>query len=230
MRTLTILPALALLATASLTSCSDDNRDEVHIPTVYNIAEINASGPQGTTFSVYRPDADEPAALTAQGCNIGDVKTGECVFLAYIPLSGLPYASGEIQVQNYGKITNGNLKSATTENLEGWNSDPVWLTSLWRAGNKICTQLNLPYSAEPRSFALVLDEATAKDDVPQAYLFHQRNTEEPNFSRRYYAAFDVSVLWKVSSCRALKIHVANSNNPALTEFVIPNPYYSTAAN
>ena len=88
-------------------------------------------------------------------------------------------------------------------------------------------QLNLPYSTEPRQFSLVIDDATATDEVPQAYLYHRRNDTSPNFSRRYYAAFDVSELWKVQTCRALEIHVANSNNPTLTTFRIPNPLSTT---
>jgi len=222
MHDLKALAAFAALTLVCATSCSDD-ADLVHIATVYNIAEITGMSPQGTTFSVYRPDADEAATLTASGYTMTDVKTGNCVLLAYIPLNGQPYASGAVQVETYGKITNANLKLGNAETLAGWNDDPVWLTSLWRAGNKICMQFNLPYSTEPRAFALVIDEATAEDEVPQAYLYHRRNTIEPNFSRRYYAALDVSELWKMPSCRALQINVANSNNPDLTTFLIPNP-------
>ena len=50
---------LLIAATAALaTACSDSDADEVHLPTLYDIAEVTAVSAQGTTFSVYRPDAD----------------------------------------------------------------------------------------------------------------------------------------------------------------------------
>lgn len=216
---------LLIAATAALaTACSDSDADEVHLPTLYDIAEVTAVSAEGTTFSVYRPDADEPAVLTATGYVPATTEPGNCVFLGYTMTDGrAPYTSGPVQVQACGRVTNSRLKRGSSESLAGWNLDPVWLTSLWRAGGWICMQLNLPYSTEPRQFSLVIDDATATDEVPQAYLYHRRNDTSPNFSRRYYAAFDVSELWKTTTCRALEIHVANSNNPTLTTFHIPNP-------
>jgi len=218
---------LAASAACLLCSCDDDENDDIRIATLYDIAEITQKNAGSTVFTVYRPDAESADAvrLTATGFTAGNVDTGTSVFLAYTPHNGQAYSSGEITVERIGVVNNANLKRGNEGNIAGWNEDPVWMISLWPAGEKVCVRLRLPYSTEPRYFALVIDEATADNEYPDAYLFHRRNTIEPNFQREYYGAFNLAELWKMESCRGLRIHVSNSNNPSLNLFTISNPHY-----
>ncbi len=172
-------------------ACRDDGDDAEHQPTLYDIVEISDKTATSTVFTVYRPDASETAVtLSAPGVSVGDIEVGTSVFLAYIPENGSPYTSGRISVERVSTINNSNLKRGTEMSLRGWDEDPVWLQSLWPAGDKVCVRLLLPYSTEPRRFVLVVDDATSGNPYPDAYLYHRRNDLQPNFSRQYYAAFN----------------------------------------
>lgn len=222
---------LLTAAVAFLASCHDNSDDgDLRQPTLYDIAEVSEKTPSSTIFTVYRPDAAETAVtLSAPGVSVGNIEVGTSVFLAYIPENGKPYTSGRISVERVNTINNSNLKRGTEMSLGGWDEDPVWLQSLWQAGDKVCVRLLLPYSDEPRRFALVVDDATATNPWPDAYLYHRRNTLQPNFSRQYYAAFNLAALWATPGVEGLTIHLANTNNPALTTFRLPNPHPAPAS-
>ena len=121
------------------------------------------------------------------------------------------------------------LGKSSHENLEWWDSYHVYLKSMGRAGNKICVRVRLTYDTNPRLFALVADETTADDPYPTAYLYHRRRSDTTNFSRQYYAAFDVSALWATPGCQGLKVRVCNSNIPDMNEFVVRNPLAGQSA-
>lgn len=223
--------ALVLLLAAGMAvqGCADNDDDGAHRQaTLYDIVELTSTDAAGSTFTLWRPDADEAVTLRA-GSRVSGVSAGDCLFLAYTPLSGKAYTSGDITIQAQGYVNNSQLKKSTTEKLEGWDSEPVYLMSLWRAGNKICMRLRMTYDEHARLFALVADETTLDDEYPTACLFHQRINHDDNFARQYYAAFDVSALWSRPGCRGLRVRVNNSNNPALNTFIIENPTYTPAA-
>lgn len=213
-------------AGALVASCRDDGDDgDLRQPTLYDIAEVAEKTSSSTVFTVYRPDAAETAVtLSAPGVSVGNIEVGTSVFLAYVPENGKPYTSGRISVERVNTINNSNLKRGTEMSLRGWDEDPVWLQSLWPAGDKVCVRLLLPYSTEPRRFVLVVDDATSGNPYPDAYLYHRRNDLQPNFSRQYYAAFNLAALWATPGIEGLTIHVANSNNPTLTTFRLTNPH------
>ena len=216
-----MMPLLAL----SATSCCDDEEITEHTPALYDIVELASQNGSGSVFHLYKPDADEPVVLTTStpAVDLALVDEGECLLMSYIPESGVPYTSGPIEFRSYGLITNATLKKIKPENLDGWDADAVFLFSLWRAGDKICMRVKLDYSTEPRLFALCVDESTLGEPYPTAYLYHSRRGAEPNFSRQYYAAFDVSELWKIEGCKGVEIKVNNSNIPSLDSFTVRNP-------
>lgn len=212
---------------AGLQGCSDDDdADGIRLPVLYDVVEFTSQSSSGTVFTLWRPDAAEPVSLTTDTpvINASSVEPGESVFLGYTPLDGKAYTSGAISVSAYGFVNNGILQKAESEKLAGWDAEPVYLMSLWRAGGKVCMRLRMTYDTAPRLFSLVVDEATAGDEYPTAYLYHRRPDNVPNFSRQYYAAFDVSALWSTPGCKGLRIRVANSNIPSLDTFVIENPW------
>lgn len=218
-----------LLGVCALSGCADGDEAETYLPTLYDVADITDQSSGGTTFTIYRPDAEpSEVKLFAPGFTTNQ-EIGLSVFLSYIPESGKPYVSGNISVKQIGMVNNSNLKRGNDNSLAGWEADPVWLLSLWQGGEKVYMRMQLPYSDEPRRLALVIDEATAENEYPDAYLFHRRNELEPNYMRQYYCAFNLSELWKMPECHGLNIHVANSNNPRLTLFTISNPHYQQSA-
>lgn len=223
---LQIVPALMAIVAFSACTDSDDGDDVQREITLYDIVELAEHDGSNFQFEVYKPDAVEPAVLTATipSADFSDVKVGECLFLAYVPQNGQAYTSDRVDVKAFASITNSDIKKSTPENLTGWDSDSVYLLSLWRAGNKVCIRFRLTYDSEPRQFALVADETTLNDEYPTAYLYCQRKGSDPNFSRQYYAAFDVSNLWELPGCKGVKIRVNNSNLPEMTCFTVENPF------
>jgi hypothetical protein len=223
--TLAALASVALMASLAACSAGDDEQLTV-TPTLYDIAEVTELTDEHTVFTVYQPDADEPATLTAAGRIFSDdseVEVGNSVFMAYTPAAGKAYVNSDITVQAWARTMNLALLQSSVDALTGWDKDPVWINSLWRAGNKIIVRAMLTYDTEPRTFALVLDKETLRDEYPEAYLVHYRSTDTDNFRRQYYAAFDVANLWTYATCRGLRIHVNNSNVTSATLFVVDNP-------
>ena len=225
------IKALAGMAVSlSVASCAgNDGTDEPRYATLYDVVEYTGQTEAGTVFTLYTPDADEAVTLTStRVIDAGDTQPGECVLLAYVPADGEAYRSGNVDVTGMGVVTNDFVMKGSPESLAGWDADPVWLTSLWRAGGKVLMRLNLVYDAQPRVFRLVVDENTIGDEYPEAYLVNIRRNDTENYMHQYYVAFDVHALWTYSTCKGLRIHVNNSNNPALTEFVVEKPLNYTS--
>jgi len=218
--------AFGALLSTGLYSCSDDDSaDEPRMATLYDVVEVTSHTSTATVFTLWKPDASEPATLTAKEMpiDLSSIPAGDCVFLGYTPLNGKAHTSGEITVQACGAVNNSTLQKAAPEKIEGWDTEPIYLMSLWRAGNKLCVRMRITYDTHPRTLVLVGDETTAADPYPTAYLYHRRSNSTPNFSRQYYAAFDLSSLWSTPGCKGLKVRVCNSNIPSLNEFIIENP-------
>lgn len=179
-------------------------------PMVYNIVEWE----DASHFRLFRPDGDEAFRLTAAQPLVteAEIKAGECLMIGYRQREGSEvYSDGEIELEGYNMVNNGKVEVVGAEDIKGWDSEPVYVQSLWRAGRNICMRVRLTYDAKPRRFALVVDSATVNKARPRAYLYHRRGTTGPNFERQYYAAFDMSALWALPTCKGLDIEVNNSN-------------------
>lgn len=218
-----IFSSIALAALLALhTACHDNEPAPPHQATLYDIAEI--ADADASTLHIYRPDADEPIVLTITGNNTlaataDRPAAGSAIFVAYTPLDGQPYTSGAVTLSDWAAITDIPLKQPTEGNtVQGWDSDPVYMMSMWRGGNKIYMRLRLPYGTSARHFTLLLDTPTENDPVPQLYLYHSRGYAYPTFERQYYVAFDIGNLWKRDYIKGVTVNVANSADPALSQF------------
>lgn len=219
--------AIAAAPAIMLQGCDEgENGNDSVIATLYDVVELKEQTAEATEFLLYRPDADEAVTLTTGRPVFSasdEIEAGDCVFMAYMPDNGMSYASGTVKVRAWGRVNNGVLLKGAPESLDGWNADPVWLMSLWRAGGKVVVRSMLTYDTEPRQFALMIDETTVSEEYPDAYLVHKRRSDRPNFKRQYYSAFDVSDLWSCATCKGLRIHVNNSNLPQANVFTVENP-------
>ncbi len=217
--------ATSLLLPSLQSACSDKESGDVCYATLYDVVEYAGHDAIGNTvFTLYAPDAETPATLKASSqVDTGDLEAGECMLLGYVPLNGKSYTSGTVDVKAVGVVTNDRLMKGKPETLTDWDSDPVWLASLWRAGGKVVMRMQLVYDNKPRIFRLVVDETTINDEYPDAYLVNIRRNDSENFMRQYYVAFDVHALWTYATCKGLRIHVNNSNDTSLREFLIEKP-------
>lgn len=211
---------VAALSLCGLASCGEDDV-ESHQPSLYDLVELTAHDRLSTTFTLYRADSDEPLTLkSVNPVDTAGTKIGESLFLSYVPLSGKPFTSGDIEVNYTTPMSNRRLKQAAPGALAEWKSDPVYLLSLWRAGSRIYVRARLTYDKAPRNYELIVDETTKESEIPDAYLFHRRQEPTPNFQRQYYVAFDISSLWNSAAYKGLRVHVNNSNNPSDSVFTI----------
>ena len=211
---------LLLLLPLMIASCAEKGSDAPHPATLYDICEVASADPASpVTLYLYQPDSDTPVTLTAPAGALGATPPdpGTPILAAYIPANGQPYTDSPVTITNWAAITDIPIAEAKdTESLDGWDTDPVYLLSAWRAGGKICMRLRLPYSAEPRRFALLTDPSTLGDPIPTAYLYHRRPSPSPTYDRQYYIAFDITTLWALPSTRGLRIRLANTADPSLT--------------
>lgn len=203
--------AIALIAAG----CNDNDDPGPQTPVIQNIAELTASSDDGAEFAIYREGAPD-IFLSARNARIDPsrVKTGESLMISYTMADGGDTnRSGDINLRAYYAINNGTLVKGDIADFPDWSRDEVYLISIWRAGDKIDLRCRLTYDSNPRTFMLLLDEATASNAVPDLYLVHQLDHPVESFDRNYYAAFDISSLWDLASCQGVTIHVANSNLP-----------------
>lgn len=224
LRHLLLLPLLILVGLI-LPSCADEPQ-AAPSPLLYDVVEYTSSSTSSTTFTLYSPTTHQPVTLTSTTpVNMGETKQGESLLLAYTPQSGTSYTSGPVAVAYTARITNDLLKKTEPKNLVRWDAQPVWLMALWQGGNKVMLRFQIPYSTEPRSFGLIVDDSTIDSPYPTAYLANiPRTLSTPSFQRQYYAAFDLHALWSRPGCKGLKIRANNSANPSLNLFTLSNPY------
>lgn len=194
-------------------SCSDD-KPTSGTPVLQDIAEFCSQNPSAASFAIYRDNAPD-VLLTAPGAHIDEnrIKPGESLLITYIPQSGEANRSGDITLRSYYAINNGGMTIGKIADFPHWDRDQVFLISIWRAGDKIDLRCRLPYDTSPRRFMMLLDEATADNEIPDLYVVHELKEPVESFDRNYYAAFDIGELWSQPSCRGVTVHVANSNLP-----------------
>ncbi|MBD5225561.1 MAG: hypothetical protein HDS68_06310 [Bacteroidales bacterium] len=206
--------------------CSSDGQsDDIRYATLYDVVEYTSQNDGQTIFSLYPPEKDDPVVLTAfSSPDLGKLEPGQALMLAYTPVNGEAYVSDRIEVKGIGSVTNSQLLKGAPETLSGWDDDPVWVSSLWRAGRNVMMRVSLVYDDKPRVFRLVVDETTMDQEYPDAYLVNIRRSEGENFLRQYYVAFDLYAFWTHPQYRGIKIHVNNSNNTSLDEFIIERPF------
>lgn len=214
---------ISLVASAMLAACINADTVDGPVDMVrYDIVTFAGNDP-GAHFLLYAPGADSPVSLRSEtAIDTTLVRPGCRVLLGY---TGPDAPGGVIGLRGLSTINSDTLRGAPSEPA-GWNADSVWLVSAWRAGQYVDMRLRLPYSEEPRMFALVLDSATLGSPVPQLYLAHRLPEgvdAGATFSRSYYASFDISDLWRRPEVTGVSVNVANANIPTKRQFIFEKP-------
>lgn len=219
----------ALLTGALITAmcaCSDNDDDNRNVnPTIYDIAQLQLTPEQPASFLLYSRENTPPTTLLPTNLPTlpSDALSGNSYMIGYrVMAQPLPYTM-QVELTTCSLINNSDIKLIAPDKLNGWDANPVWVVSVWPAGDKVNMHVLLEYDAQPRLFALVVDESTLSDPFPTAYLFHQRRTDTPGYQKKYYAAFNCEPLWQTQGVEGLIIKVNNSNNPSLNEFRIYKP-------
>ncbi|MCM1076016.1 MAG: hypothetical protein NC411_01485 [Bacteroides sp.] len=204
---------LIILISLLFVSCSDDDGFDGKVEAqLWDI--VTYEGPKtdgsGSTFT-FRQVNDTPLITLTSDKSLGDTETGNRLMIRYIPLSGIAYQSGQINLISASMINQSAVKTEWKEEYNEWDRDKVFLYSIWRTGSFINFHLRLTYSAEPRIFTLAPDTLTLGTVMPEFYLVHVMSTPTDNHDRAYFASFDFSEFWNTPAVKGVKIHVANDN-------------------
>lgn len=215
MKQLKILIALAI---AALAGCSDEDPTEEII--LYDIVKLEQQTSDGSVFTLQKPLAQTTVTLTTSHPVIDTdiVAIGDRLLLAYIPASSEAYTSSAITAKGYSKITNATLAAENISDLKDFDTEPVYLLSVWRSGDYLNFHIRLPYDTNPRVFSLVADTGSPDPSSPDLYLIHGREEITPTFDRAYYASFDISTLTTDPGVTSFTLHLNNSNLPDGTFF------------
>ncbi|MDE6490913.1 MAG: hypothetical protein K2L49_07115 [Muribaculaceae bacterium] len=198
----------AVIAIVMMWGCSSEDPSES--VTLYDIVVFDGNVDGSACFS-FRKNGDSPLIeLVAPGrvLESESVNTGDRILIAYIPVSGEAYRSGDIDLKSVALINSDRLREG---DVAGWDATPVYVQSIWRSGVYINLECKLDYADAKRSFYLVLDRSTAGNPVPELYIVHDMGELPPNFARRIYASWDISDVWDSPDCRGVKVYVNDSN-------------------
>ena len=201
---------LAAATAAALTGCGfgDDNSDP-RTTLFYDMVTCGETTPEGVTSFTFRAVDDSPEVTLTADWTPADttIVPGQRLLLAY--RTEVHNRDAHVEIAAWLKATGGQLKSAA--DISGWDDEPVWVNAIWRSGHYINLDCRLEYSAQPATFDLVLDSATAHTPDPVAYLFHRRDSEIDGFQRRVYASWDIARVWQQPSVHTLTIRLRDSN-------------------
>lgn len=204
-----LLPLLVLLLSACV---NDDTVDGEVVPLFTDIVTFEGNIDGHAHFNFNKVDDTPEINLVATAPLGGDAAEGTRMLLLYQPDAGQgAYESGPVVMRGVRAINNGVVSVADKDEIEGWNTDPVFVYSIWRSGKYVNIHCRLPFSETPRYFGLVATESTVDNDIVDIYLAHRLTEPVITYDRVYYASFDISEVWNRPTCKGVRLHVANSN-------------------
>ena len=212
MKHLRHLPILLITAILALTSC-DKQEDIDHAYTDYRYDIVTYLGENGTgAVFEYLGHGDSATVKLQSRVSVSDVKTHQRVLLRYDFADKATGAERDINVYGCNGIFSDSLRQ-TQASPDSLPRHEVKLRSLWRTGEFINLHCMVEYTAKARTFMLVADGNTLKDDTVHCYLVHDLRGERATFWRDCYASFNVGALWRKDSFHCLRIHLNDLTFP-----------------
>lgn len=200
------------------TGCSDepelDYGDFCEVFVTYEGAE------QGyATFSYCRHNDSPLLTLTAENVASLDVDKGERLFIRYTDLGsdGGEYRR-KIRLDGYTEIISDVVRSATADQIQGYTSTEIDVTSLWRSGTYLNLNSWVPFTGKRFLMMLVVDKATLDSDTVEAEIIYDVLGETPTFERKAYASFDIANVWNCETFRVLRVKVNDPTGDTYYEF------------
>lgn len=206
-----LLPVIMVsIMAAMLASCDDGKPSDEFV--LYDIACLESTGSNGSTFTLCKPGNNNVVTLKSpQAVDTNYVKPGQRLLIRYVPDNGIAYTSGSIALKGYGTVINGKLNLDTDTVPSDWDKTPVYIMSCWRSGSYLNMQLKLPYDNTPRKFDLMIPFDQLLEEYPDIYLVHALEADVNTFERSYYASFDISYLLNSTGMKGFTLHFNDSN-------------------
>lgn len=212
MKHLRHLPILLITAILALTSCDkQEDIDRAYTDYRYDIVTYLGENGTGAVFE-YLGHGDSATVKLQSRVSVSDVKTHQRVLLRYDFTDKATGAERDINVYGCNGIFSDSLRQ-TQASPDSLPQHEVKLRSLWRTGEFINLHCMVEYTAKARTFMLVADGNTLKDDTVHCYLVHDLRGERATFWRDCYASFNVGALWRKDSFHCLRIHLNDLTFP-----------------
>ena len=213
MRRLPQLSILLIAALMALASCDkQEDIDRAYTDYRYDIVTYLGQNATGAVFE-YLGHGDSAAIRLQSVVDISqDAKTHQRVLLRYDFADKKASDQRDINVYNCYTIISDSIRM-TMDSPDSLPQHEVKLRSLWRTGEFINLHCQVEYTGKNRTFMLVADGNTLKDDTVHCYLAHGLRGEQGTFWRDCYASFNVGALWKRPSFHCLRIHLNDLTFP-----------------
>ena len=213
MRRLPQLSILLIAALMALASCNKQEEiDRAYTDYRYDIVTYLGQNATGAVFE-YLGHGDSAAIRMQSVVDISqDAKTHQRVLLRYDFADKEASDQRDINVYNCYTIISDSIRM-TMDGPDSLPQHEVKLRSLWRTGEFINLHCQVEYTGKNRTFMLVADGNTLKDDTVHCYLAHGLRGEQGTFWRDCYASFNVGALWKRPSFHCLRIHLNDLTFP-----------------
>ena len=213
MRRLPQLSILLIAAMMALVSCDKQEEiDRAYTDYRYDIVTYLGQNATGAVFE-YLGHGDSAAIRMQSVVDISqDAKTHQRVLLRYDFADKKASDQRDINVYNCYTIISDSIRM-TMDDPDSLPQHEVKLRSLWRTGEFINLHCQVEYTGKNRTFMLVADGNTLKEDTVHCYLAHGLRGEQGTFWRDCYASFNVGALWKRPSFHCLRIHLNDLTFP-----------------
>ena len=213
MRRLPQLSILLIAALMALASCNkQEDIDRSYTDYRYDIVTYLGQNATGAVFE-YLGHGDSAAIRLQSVVDISqDAKTHQRVLLRYDFANKEASDQRDINVYSCYTIISDSIRM-TMDGPDSLPQHEVKLRSLWRTGEFINLHCQVEYTGKNRTFMLVADGNTLKDDTVHCYLAHGLRGEQGTFWRDCYASFNVGALWKRPSFHCLRIHLNDLTFP-----------------
>jgi len=213
MRRLPQLSILLIAALMALASCDkQEDIDRSYTDYRYDIVTYLGQNATGAVFE-YLGHGDSAAIRMQSVVDISqDAKTHQRVLLRYDFADKETRDQRDINVYSCYTIISDSIRM-TMDGPDSLPQHEVKLRSLWRTGEFINLHCQVEYTGKNRTFMLVADGNTLKDDTVHCYLAHGLRGEQGTFWRDCYASFNVGALWKRPSFHCLRIHLNDLTFP-----------------
>ncbi|MGN1246870.1 MAG: hypothetical protein ACI4UN_09565 [Muribaculaceae bacterium] len=207
-RLLYITLTIAILSIAAV-SCDSDEPFE-YGDFRFDMVTFAGYDAERAVFSLIQRDDSEINLLTTSRCSL-DAKDGQRMLLNYIPAGDVTNGVQPIQAKGYTEAVTDSLRF--TSRPDSVVMDSVRLKSMWRTGNYLNLSTEVKFTEGKRQLYLVMDKATWHTDTVHAFLAHNMMGEQAYFWRKCYASFYIGAVWKLQSCKVLRVHINDVTYP-----------------
>lgn len=205
----TLTVAVLLVAMAA---CSDDEPYEYGDFRFDMVTFSGYDDSSRASFTLLQRDDSQITLLTTARCSVA-VNVGQRMLLNYIPAGPVADGIQPIQARGYTEAVTDSLRY--TSRPDSIVMDSVRLKSVWRTGEYLNFSTELKFTEGKRQLYLVMDKDTWHTDTVCAFLAHNMMGEQAYFWRKCYASFYIGAVWKLHSCKVLRVYLNDVTYPSV---------------